>query len=77
MSNPLSTYLVPGAVAFGSTASSSDEVIGLLADHLETAGVVHPSYRAAVIARRGADAHRAAARGRLRPWRCRTPTPST
>lgn len=51
MSNPLSTYLVPGAVAFGSTASSSDEVIGLLADHLETAGVVHPSYRAAVIAR--------------------------
>ena len=51
MSTQLSTYLVPGAVTVGSTASTADEVIGLLADHLETAGVVHPSYRAAVIAR--------------------------
>jgi PTS system galactitol-specific IIA component len=47
----LSEYVVPGGIFLHQAHTQADQVIGLLADHLERRGVVRPSYAGAVKAR--------------------------
>lgn len=51
MSFRVSSYLVPEGVILGQEAANANDVIGLLADHLRRARIVHPSYGSAAIAR--------------------------
>ena len=51
MSIDISDYLVPDGVLLGCEAVDANEVIGLLADHLQKAAIVKPTYGAAVINR--------------------------
>lgn len=47
----LTEYLVPDGLFLGQTAANANEVIGLLADHLEKTRTVRDSYGPAVLAR--------------------------
>lgn len=47
----IARYLEPQALCIGLSATSPEEVISLLADRLEAAGYVAPSYKAAVLHR--------------------------
>lgn len=54
MPRTLMSHIDPGAIALGVEASSSEEVIRLLAGRLEALGCVKPSYADAVVRREAA-----------------------